>query len=86
MVESLNLTKKLNIKSISGENLAEIDVIMSNRQLIDLLNGRPKNITETRVKELMINSGVILTSSRRLIFSGPVIALGLTGKSLFIVK
>ena len=34
----------------------------------------------------MINAGMLLTSSRRLIFGGPVIALGLTGKSLFDVK
>ena len=35
---------------------------------------------------LMINAGMLLASSRRLIFGGPVIALGLTGKSLFTVK
>ena len=35
---------------------------------------------------LMINAGMLLASSRRLIFGGPVIALGLTGKSLFAVK
>ena len=29
---------------------------------------------------LMINAGVLLASSRRLIFGGPMIALGLTGK------
>ena len=34
----------------------------------------------------MINAGVILTSSWRLIFGVPVIALGLTGKSLSYVK
>ena len=31
---------------------------------------------------LMINAGMLLASSRRLIFGGPVIALGLTGKSV----
>ena len=35
---------------------------------------------------LMINAGMLLASSRRLIFGGPVIALVLTGKSLFTVK
>ena len=35
---------------------------------------------------LMINAGMLLASSRRLIFSGPVITLGLTGKSLSAVK
>ena len=31
---------------------------------------------------LTINAGMLLASSRRLIFGGPVITLGLTGKSL----
>ena len=35
---------------------------------------------------LMINAGMLLASSRRLIFAGPVIALKLTGKSLSAVK
>ena len=35
---------------------------------------------------LMINAGMILASSRRLIFGGPVMVLGLTGKSLSTVK
>ena len=35
---------------------------------------------------LMINAGMLLTSSRRLIFGGPVIALWLTTKSLSAVK
>ena len=35
---------------------------------------------------LMINAGMLLASSRRLIFGEPVIAFGLTGKSLFTVK
>ena len=35
---------------------------------------------------LMINDGVLLASGRRIIFGGPVIALGLTGKSLSAVK
>ena len=37
-----------NINSVSGENLLEIDIIGANRQLINLLNGRQKNITKTR--------------------------------------
>ena len=41
----------------------------------------------TRISlDLMINTGMILVSSRRLIFGEPVITLELTGKSLFIVK
>ena len=35
---------------------------------------------------LMINAGMLLASSRRLIFGGPMIALGLTGKCLSAVK
>ena len=35
---------------------------------------------------LMINAGMVLASSWRLIFSGHVIALGLTGKSLSTVN
>ena len=34
----------------------------------------------------MIYANVLSTSSRRLIFGGPVIALGLIGKSFFSVK
>ena len=42
---------------------------------------------ETRISRgLMINAGMLLASSRRLIFGGPVIALGLTEESLFAVK
>ena len=35
---------------------------------------------------LMVNAGMLLASSRRLLFGGHVIALGLTGKSLSAVK
>ena len=35
---------------------------------------------------LMINAGMLLASSRKLIFGGPMIARGLTGKSLSAVK
>ena len=35
---------------------------------------------------LMINAGMLLASSRRFIFGGPVITLGLTGKSFSAVK
>ena len=51
------------------------------------LGGRfvPTKIIRVRNKDnpwFMINAGMLLTSSRRPIFGGPVIALGLTGKSL----
>ena len=35
---------------------------------------------------VMINEGMLLASSRRLIFCGPMIVLGLTGKSSYAVK
>ena len=35
---------------------------------------------------LTINAGMLLASSRSVIFGGPVIALGLTGKSLSAIK
>ena len=35
---------------------------------------------------LMINAGMLLAASRRLIFDGPVIAIGLTGKSLSTIE
>ena len=40
----------------------------------------------TIILGLMIDAGMLLASSRRLIFGGPVIALGLTGISLSTVK
>ena len=41
----------------------------------------------TRISHgLMIAAGMVLASSRRLIFGGPVIALGFTRKSLSAVK
>ena len=41
----------------------------------------------TRINSgFMINAGIFLASRRRLIFGGPVIALGLIGKSLSAVK
>ena len=49
---------------------------------------QPKSsVCVTRISNgLMINAGMLLASSRRLIFGGPVIALGITGKSLSAVK
>ena len=49
----------------------------------------PTKVIRVRNKDslgLMINVGMLLASSRRLIFGRNVIALGLTGKSLFAVK
>ena len=45
------------------------------------------SVCTTRIRfGLMINADVLLTSSTELIFGGPVIALGLTGKCLSAVK
>ena len=58
---------------------------------LSLLVGRyvPTNVIRVRNKDkpwFDDQCSVLLASSRRLIFSGPVIALGLTGKSLSAVK
>ena len=52
------------------------------------LDDQPRSsVRVTRISlYLMINAGMLLASSRRLIFGGTVIAFGLTGKSLFAVK
>ena len=53
-------------------------------QLVDTMYQLYKTFAcTTRISlGLMINAGVLLTSSTRLIFGGPVTTLGLTGKSL----
>ena len=44
-------------------------------------------MSATRISiDLMINAGILLSSRRMLIFGGPMIALGLTGKSVSTVK
>ena len=58
---------------------------------LSLLVGRyvPTKVIRVRTKinlDLMINAGMLLASSKRLIFGGPVIALGLIGKSLSAIK
>ena len=60
-------------------------------ELLSLLVGGyvPTKVTRVRTRispGFMINAGMHLASSRRLIFGGPVIAVGLTEKSLSIVK
>ena len=45
------------------------------------------SVCVTRISTgLTINAGMLLASSRRLIVGGPVISLGLTGKSLSALK
>ena len=65
--------------------LADNPVAVLNEHL-SLLVGRyvPRTfVCVTRISlGLMINAGMLLDSCRRLIFSGPEIALGLSGKSL----
>ena len=58
---------------------------------LSLLVGRyvPTKVIRVRNKDkpwFDDQAGMLLASSRRLIFGGPVIALGLTGKSLSAVK
>ena len=49
---------------------------------------QPKSsVSVTRINlGLMVNAGMLLASGRRLIFGGPVITLGLIGKSLSAIK
>ena len=50
-------------------------------------NQQRSSVCVTRINlGLMINAGMLLASNKRLIFGGPVIALGLTGKSLSAIK
>ena len=54
---------------------------------LDVIYHPRSSVCETRIHlGLMINEGMLLASSRRLIFGGPVIALGSTEKSLSAVK
>ena len=54
---------------------------------LDVMYQPRSSLCVTRISlGLMVNADMLLASSRRLIFGGPVIALGLTGKSLSIGK
>ena len=54
---------------------------------LDVMYQPTSSVCVTRINlGSMINAGMLLASSRRLIFGGPVIARGLTGKSLSAVK
>ena len=54
---------------------------------LDVMYQPRSSVCETRISlGLMINAPMLLASSRRLVFGGPVIALGLTGKSSSAVK
>ena len=54
---------------------------------LDVMYQPRSSVCVTRINlGLMINAGMLLASSKRLIFVGPVIALGLTDKSLSTVK
>ena len=54
---------------------------------LDVMYRKRSSVCATRINlGLMISAGMLLTLSRRLIFGGLVIALGLTGKSLSTVK
>ena len=48
---------------------------------LDVMYLQRSSVCETRISiGLMTNAGMLLASSRRLIFDGPVIAFGLTGR------
>ena len=49
---------------------------------MQIKNNSPFILTAMISLGLIINSGVLLATCRRLMLGGPVIALGLTGKSL----
>ena len=54
---------------------------------LDVMYQPRSSVYTTRISlNLTINAGLLIASSRRLIFGGPAIAIGLTGKSLSAVK
>ena len=54
---------------------------------LDVMYQPRSSVCETKISlGLMINAGMLLASSRKFFFGGPVIALGLTGKCLSAVK
>ena len=64
------------------------EVLNEHLSLLDDVKYQPRSSMCVTRKSLglMINAGMLLALSRRLIFRGPVITLGLTGKSLYAVK
>ena len=60
-------------------NWSNQNLICAEFSLFQLING-------FILAGLMINADMLLASSRRLFFGGPVIARGLIGKSLFTIK
>ena len=60
-----------------------VEVLNKHPCWLDVMYQPRSSVCETRISlGLMINAGKLLASSRRLTFGVPVIALGLTGKSL----
>ena len=54
---------------------------------LDVMYKPRPSVCLTRIRVgLMFNAGMLLASSKRLIFGGPAIAFGLTGRSLSAVK
>ena len=55
--------------------------------MVDVMYKPKSSLCVTKIRFVMvINADMLLASSRRLIFGGPVIVLGLSGKSLSTVK
>ena len=75
---------------VSNIYLSDNPIEVLNEHLYQLVRRYvPTKIIRVRDKDkkwVMINAGMLLASSRRLIFGGPVIALGLIGKSLSAIK
>ena len=54
---------------------------------LDVLSQPRSSVCATKINlGLVVNDGMLLASSRKLIFGGPMIAFGLTGMSLSTVK
>ena len=71
----------------SGGKNVEIRYIFYHPCWLDIMYQPRSSVSITRIYlGLKINVGMLLASSRRLIFGRPVIAFGLTGKSLSTVK
>ena len=70
---------------LSDNPVEVLDVHLS--LLVEFYYQSRSSVCETRISlGLFINAVMLLASSRRLIFDGPVIVLGLTGNSLSAVK
>ena len=66
-----NFPRYFKIKSVTGESLAEIDVIKANKQLEECILGKAKKITEMKSGQLLVEvsseqQGMCIKSLKRL--------------------